>query len=253
MADLFLSYAREDRECAEMLAGALTERGWNVWWDRRIQVGRSFSDVIERQLEQARCVVVLWSQASVRSEWVQNEAAEAARKNRLVPVRIEDVRPPLEFRRLQTADLLDWQNGLDHSNLATCMESIEFLARHTASRPLPAWTILPDDTAPSDVSCDPVMAAVNAIAAAKQRVTRCKVVTLLSSLAIVWVGQFYDGGENKGVLMLEIAIIAALFIFCWDRMRWPVDLLLAYGRRVEKRRHDVRAAPRIDSSANVFG
>src|SRR5688572_32836108 len=101
MADLFLSYAREDRECAEMLAGVLTERGWNVWWDRRIQVGRSFSDVIERQLDQARCVVVLWSQASVRSEWVQNEAAEAARKNRLVPIRIEDVRPPLEFRRLQ--------------------------------------------------------------------------------------------------------------------------------------------------------
>ncbi|HEX6160067.1 MAG TPA: toll/interleukin-1 receptor domain-containing protein [Thermoanaerobaculia bacterium] len=252
MADLFLSYAQEDRECAELMASALTERGWNVWWDRRIQVGRSFSDVIERQLDQARCVVVLWSHASVRSEWVQNEAAEAARKNRLVPVRIEDVRPPLEFRRRQTADLLDWQDGLDHSNLAACIESIEFLAGHTASRPLPAWTIFPDNTAPSNVSSDPVMAAVNVAAAAKQRVTRRKTITLLSALAIVWVGQFYDGNENKGVLMLEIAIIAALFIFCWDRMRWPFELLRAYGRGVEKRRHDVRAAPRIDSSPN-FG
>jgi hypothetical protein len=129
MSDLFLSYAREDRECAESFAGALKNRGWTVWWDRRIQVGRSFSAEIERELDAAPCVLVLWSRNSVASEWVQNEAAEAARRKVLVPVRIEDVRPPLEFRRLQAADLFDWRNGFKGLEFEACLASIEVLAQ----------------------------------------------------------------------------------------------------------------------------
>jgi hypothetical protein len=138
MAHLFLSYAREDRECAEILARALSSRGWSVWWDRQIQVGRSFSEVIEQELEKARCVIVLWSRHAVASEWVQSEAAEAASRKVLVPVRIENVRPPLEFRRLHTADLLDWRKGFDNPDFDACLASIELLVRKTASRPLPA-------------------------------------------------------------------------------------------------------------------
>src|ERR1051325_4121590 len=134
MADLFISYAREDRPCAEMLAEALGRRGWTVWWDRRIQVGRSFSEVIEQELGRARCVIVLWSRHSVQSEWVENEEAGAAAKDRVVPVRIETVRPPLEFRRLQSAELFDWQRGVDRPEFATCLQAIEFLAGHTASK-----------------------------------------------------------------------------------------------------------------------
>jgi hypothetical protein len=136
MAHLFLSYAREDRECAELLAGALAKRGWTVWWDRRIQVGRSFSEVIESELEKARCVIVLWSQHALNSEWVQNEAAEAARRKVMVPVRIEDVRLPLEFRRLQTADLFEWRKGFESPEFDACLASIEMLVKKTGSRPL---------------------------------------------------------------------------------------------------------------------
>jgi hypothetical protein len=138
MADLFLSYAREDRACAEMLANALSARGWTVWWDRQIQVGHSFSAVIERKLEKARCVIVLWSRHSLASDWVQNEAAEAARKKSLVPVRIEDVRPPLEFRRLQTADLFNWHKGFESPEFDACLASIEMLVGNTAAHPLPS-------------------------------------------------------------------------------------------------------------------
>lgn len=137
MADLFLSYARDDRECAEQLAQALSARGWSVWWDRRIQVGKSFSDIIEREIADARCVVVIWSRHSVESEWVQNEAAEAAHRKVLVPIRIEDVRMPLEFRRLQTADLFDWRNGFQGREFEECLLSIENLIGRTAVRPIP--------------------------------------------------------------------------------------------------------------------
>lgn len=141
MADVFISYAREDRACAELLARALTARGWSVWWDRHIHVGHSFSEVIERELDRARCVIVLWSRNSVQSEWVQNEAAEAANRKALVPVRIEDVRPPLEFRRLQTADFLDWQSGFDSPAFDACIQSIELLAEAaTQFVPIPPIT-----------------------------------------------------------------------------------------------------------------
>jgi TIR domain/Interferon-induced transmembrane protein len=137
MADLFLSYAREDRDCAEALARALSSRGWSVWWDRRIPPGQSYSEVIERELSQARCVIVLWSRKSLDSQWVQNEAADAAERKRLVPVRIEDIRPPLEFRRLQTADLFNWKTGFGGAEFDACVASIERLVKRTVEIELP--------------------------------------------------------------------------------------------------------------------
>src|SRR4030095_8951461 len=86
MADLFISYARSDRPRAEQLAHALERAGWSVWWDREIPPGRSFDEVIEEALSLARCVIVLWSEASVRSEWVKTEASEAAQRRMLVPI-----------------------------------------------------------------------------------------------------------------------------------------------------------------------
>ena len=154
MADVFISYAREDRECAELLARALAARGWSVWWDRQINVGHSFSEVIERELDRARCVIVLWSRNSVQSEWVQNEAAEAAGRKALVPVRIEDVRPPLEFRRLQTADFLDWQRGIESPAFDSCIQSIALLAE-TATQFVPLPVAKPASPAVSSAHIPP--------------------------------------------------------------------------------------------------
>ena len=59
MADIFISYARADRPRAARLAQALEHDGWSVWWDREIPPGRSFDEVIEEALAQARCVIVV--------------------------------------------------------------------------------------------------------------------------------------------------------------------------------------------------
>lgn len=106
--DIFLSYAREDRSEAEALVEHLEALGWSVWWDRTIPAGRSFDEVIEEEIDSARCVVVLWSKSSVTSRWVREEAAEGAHRGMLVPVQIEEVSRPLGFRRIQTADLTGW-------------------------------------------------------------------------------------------------------------------------------------------------
>src|SRR5919108_5226958 len=112
MADIFLSYANEDREMARAVAGLLESAGCTVWWDRRIPAGRTWRSMIEEALSEMRCMVVLWSKHSVESDWVKEEAEEAREIGKLVPVLIEAVKPPVGFRAIQAADLADWNGSL---------------------------------------------------------------------------------------------------------------------------------------------
>ncbi len=110
MADIFMSYAREDRETAKALAQALADQGWSVWWDRSIPPGKMWADVIGKQLTTARCVLALWSKTSVIKRWVLKEARFANQQGILIPVLIEDVEPPsLEFGDIQAE--LCWNLG----------------------------------------------------------------------------------------------------------------------------------------------
>jgi hypothetical protein len=108
MSDIFISYNHEDRLRAEMFAKALEGRGWSVFWDRTIPIGKTWRETIGRELSEARCVIVLWSNTSVESEWVREEADDARQRRVLVPVRIDDIQPPMGFRGIQTADLVNW-------------------------------------------------------------------------------------------------------------------------------------------------
>jgi hypothetical protein len=109
VADIFLSYAREDAERVREFADELTRLGWAVWWDDRLRTAAEFDEVIERELDAASCVVVVWSRSSIASGWVRAEASAANQQGKLVPVRFEsDVLPPLRFRQLNTATLQTW-------------------------------------------------------------------------------------------------------------------------------------------------
>ena len=129
-SEVFLSYASEDRARARDLARALEGQGWRVWWDRKILPGRSFGQVIEEQLDSVKCVLVLWSKASVASDWVEAEAARARQRGILVPVLIDDVgsRIPIEFSRLHAANLQHWQGDANDEEFR---ELVAAIARHT--------------------------------------------------------------------------------------------------------------------------
>lgn len=128
MADVFISYAREDRMAAERIAKALERHGWSVWWDSDIPPGKTWDELIERELASASSTVVLWSATSIAKAWVKAEAAEALARGVLVPVLIEDVTPPLAFRHIQAAPLTDWRNTLDHGGFQQLLCSVCTLA-----------------------------------------------------------------------------------------------------------------------------
>ena len=99
MADIFLSYAREDLAKAKQLAAALENQGWSVFWDRTaLLAGQDFEEAIEQAIEQAKCMIVAWSAASKRSDWVRGEADIGRKRKILVPILFEAVEPPIAFR-----------------------------------------------------------------------------------------------------------------------------------------------------------
>lgn len=111
MSDIFLSYAKEDREWASVLAAALEELGWSVFWERSPPLGTTWRDFIRPEIREARCIIVVWSAASVESDWALEEAYEGRRRRILVPVLVEDVEPPFGFGTLQALDLREWEGS----------------------------------------------------------------------------------------------------------------------------------------------
>jgi hypothetical protein len=130
MSQIFISYASEDRARARALASELAGRGWSVWWDRKIPLGKSYDEVIERALAEAKCVVVLWSAVSVASEWVRNEAGEGRRREILLPVFLDPVEAPLAFRLLNGANLSDWEPSVPHPEFDRLVERVGELVGH---------------------------------------------------------------------------------------------------------------------------
>jgi hypothetical protein len=93
VADICLIYARPSQPIVKALYDVLSSR-YSVWWDDQIRAG-DYRAEIERQLKQAKCVVPIWYRASRDNRNVVDEA-EFAREQLvpLLPVRIEDVKPP---------------------------------------------------------------------------------------------------------------------------------------------------------------
>lgn len=128
MASVFLSYDHDDIARAAPLAAALEAHGHSVWWDRSIHGGAEYNSEIESAVERSDAVVVLWSDRSVRSAWVRDEAAEGRDRGKLVPVLIEPIKPPMGFRQYQTLDLASWTGGKRIPRLSELLLAIDTVA-----------------------------------------------------------------------------------------------------------------------------
>jgi hypothetical protein len=135
MSDIFLSYASKDRERAADLAAALKACGWDVWWDRTLVAGDRYAAVIAEELAAARSVIVLWSQSSVASDWVADEANEAKKRGVYIPVLLDGTEPPLGFRSAQYANLSNWSGSLDDHEFERLLGGVRRHAGGGVTRP----------------------------------------------------------------------------------------------------------------------
>ncbi len=108
MADIFISYAREDRSRAELVANALSAAGIETFWDTDIPPGKTWADYIEGKLSAAKALIVLWSEHSTKSQWVREEARIARDRHKLIPAMLDATPAPFGFGEVQAANLAHW-------------------------------------------------------------------------------------------------------------------------------------------------
>ncbi len=74
MVDVFISYARANRDIVCRLAGAIGRLGYVVWWDEELPAHLSYGEVITQKIAEAKATLVDLVRESAASEWVRAEA-----------------------------------------------------------------------------------------------------------------------------------------------------------------------------------
>jgi hypothetical protein len=137
MSHVFLSYKREDELRVGRIAQALGEEGVEVWWDRGLPGGESWHSNIETKLNEAGCVVVIWSRGSAGADggYVREEARRGLSRNILVPVLIDELPElPLGFGEIQAIDLTHWRGDRKDPYFEDLLATVR---AKLASAPLP--------------------------------------------------------------------------------------------------------------------
>ncbi len=126
MADVFVSYKREDRARVKPIVDALLANDFSVWWDVGIDGGAAWRQAIQHELTSAKCVIVVWSELSVgpSGEFVQDEATAAKSRDVFLPITLDDVRPPLGFGQSHTLSLVGWGGRVDELGLTEVLRAV---------------------------------------------------------------------------------------------------------------------------------
>jgi hypothetical protein len=108
MSDIFISYSKADHALALKLSAFLEGEGWTVWWDKSLAAADLYRDEIMKQLAAARAVITIWTENSIKSDWVRAEAGRAKAEGKLIPVKTSDVAYadiPLPFGEMHTENV----------------------------------------------------------------------------------------------------------------------------------------------------
>lgn len=105
MGYVFISYSHKDKAYADKLQNALQGRGFNTWIDDRIDFGVSWPKTIENFLDHCAAFIVVMTDRSHGSMWVQNELARAQSKNKPIFPLLLQGEPWLSVQSLQYGDV----------------------------------------------------------------------------------------------------------------------------------------------------
>ena len=132
---VFISYKREEALTAASLHEALVKEGFNVWWDEDLQCGQAWAEELDKAVLNAACIVVLWSERAVASQWVCHEASQAITRDVYVPCRIELVQLDSPYDRRYAIDLIGWDGDHEHGGFRNLLARMETLLVDRISLP----------------------------------------------------------------------------------------------------------------------
>jgi hypothetical protein len=118
---VFLSYSGRDQTTAHRVWSELKNKGYDAWLDALIpRPGNSWVNNVRDALSASDVLVVLLSETSVKSQWVEWDFKKSLnneirkRAITVVPVRIDDCEIPPFFLTQEVIDLSsDFENGLN--------------------------------------------------------------------------------------------------------------------------------------------
>ncbi|MEM9738266.1 MAG: toll/interleukin-1 receptor domain-containing protein [Pseudomonadota bacterium] len=103
--DVFISYKRDERPEVEEIARRLKDLDVSVWFDAELNSGLSFDAEIDRNIREAKCVLVCWSPGAVSSEWVRGEATIGRQRGVLAASMLKPSDLPAPFNLIHAEDL----------------------------------------------------------------------------------------------------------------------------------------------------
>lgn len=126
MTDLFISYRNtpERRAIIARLRLVMDAYGFSVWWDYGLEAGKNFEPQILEQLSTASLIIPMWCEESITSEWVVREAEYGLNQQKLLPARLQPVRPPVPFDKLQSQDLIEWDGSVESVQIVSLVAAI---------------------------------------------------------------------------------------------------------------------------------
>ncbi len=211
MADIFVSYKREDRHRIAPFVAVLEEAGYSVWWDQEtkagLKPGDDFALVIENELELASVVIVIWSELSCTSLFVRDEANVALEYGKLIPIVIDSASPPLGFRSLHYADFSFWEGDKQDKCWIDLIDAIDKLIARAPSPVAspPAVTVHTRQSLPT-------MPATAVAANPRENFSggAAFTTTTLPLLAAAW--YLGNKGENIGIMGMSVALAFMTYI-----------------------------------------
>jgi hypothetical protein len=115
VSEVFLSYKRRaDEKSADAVRICLTRLGIGVFIDHGAPAGAAFLELINEEIDSAKAVIVLWTDESRKSRWVQGEVLRAMDREILIATSFDGFDPkalPSPFNTVNTSDLSAWMSG----------------------------------------------------------------------------------------------------------------------------------------------
>lgn len=129
MADVFISYTRDERQAASTFKRALERLGVSVFFDIEggIEAGEEFPQAIKGAVDEAKAVLACWSPSALARPWVRRESMMAQDRDKLVPVAIAPIAPsdlPAQFYEVSFVDLSDFDGEHGHRGWAQVLDAL---------------------------------------------------------------------------------------------------------------------------------